>query len=338
MTAGVFWRAGLAALASVSAIHMAQAQGEPFFKGKTVTMLVGVSAGGEYDLHTRMIARHIGKHLPGSPTVIVQNMTGAGGIIMANFLYSVAPQDGTHLAVVQNGFPAMQAIGKRKVQFDTTKFHWIGAITPTVETMALWKSAGARTVDEARKKEIPIGSVGNANITYAFPMLLNAYAGTRFKLITGYRGGNNINLAMETGEVGGRNNTWSSWKTTRRHWLDKKDIVIIAYGGPKPDDIGDVPSIESFAKTEEDRRVMRLILSGTYLGRPMVAPPGVPADRVKVIREAFMAAMKDPAFLKEAEISKVEVNPVRGEDMEKVVKEVLAYPAAVKKRAGDFVE
>jgi len=331
--------AELVAATIVSAVLSASpaiAQDDNFYQGKTVTILVGVSAGGEYDLHTRMIARHIGKHLPGKPTVIAQNMTGAGGIIMNTFLFNRAPQDGTHLGVVQNGFPAVQAIGKRPLQFDMSKFHWIGAISPTVETMVLWKTAGARSVEDARLTEIPIGSVGNANITHAFPMLLNEFAGTKFKMITGYRGGNDINLAMESGEVGGRNNTWSSWKATRRHWIDNKDIIIIAYGGPRPSDIGDVPSLESFAQTDEDRMVMRLILSGAYFGRPLVAPPGVSESRVAVIRKAFMNAMQDPDFRKEAAASRIEVDPIPGEDMAKIVREILAYPEAVRKRAGDF--
>ena len=329
--------AGLVAVLSVSAGANAQSV-EEFYRGKTVTMLIGVSAGGEYDLHARLIARHIGKHIPGNPTFIAQNMTGAGGIIMANYLYTIAPQDGTYVAVIQNGFPAMNAIGKRKVQFESDKFHWIGAITPTVETMALWKTAGARNVEEARQKEIPIGTVGNANITYGFPMMLNEFAGTKFRMVIGYRGGNDINLAMERGEVGGRNNTWSSWKSTRSDWLKNKDIHIIAYGGPTPADIGDVPNIESLAKNEEEKQVMRLVLSGTHFGRPMVAPPGVPADRVAALRKAFMDMTKDPAFLKETEATKIDVDPQRGEDMARIVKEIMAYPDSVKKRAADFVE
>jgi hypothetical protein len=156
--------------------------------------------------------------------------------------------------------------------------------------------------------------------------------------VIGYRGGNDINLAMERGEVGGRNNTWSSWKSTRSDWLKNKDIHIIAYGGPTPADIGDVPNIESLAKNEEEKQVMRLVLSGTHFGRPMVAPPGVPADRVAAMRKAFMDMTRDPAFLKETEATKIDVDPQRGEDMARIVKEIMAYPDSVKKRAADFVE
>lgn len=328
--------ATMLALALPAAAHAQSV--EEFYKGKTATMMIGVSAGGEYDMHARLMARHIGKYLPGNPAFVAQNMTGAGGITMAQYLYSIAPQDGTYVGVIQNGFPAMQAIGKRKVQFEPAKFQWIGAITPTVETMALWKGAGATDVAQARLKELPIGSVGNANITYGFPMMMNEFAGTKFRMIIGYRGGNDINLAMERGEVAGRNNTWSSWKSTRADWLKNKDIYIIAYGGPTPADIGDVPNIESLAKTEEERLVMRLVLSGSHFGRPMVAPPGVPADRIAALRKAFMEMTKDPAFLKEAQTMNIDVDPQSGENMERIVKEIMAYPDAVKKRAADFVE
>jgi tripartite-type tricarboxylate transporter receptor subunit TctC len=311
---------------------------EQFYRGKVATVLVGVSVGGEYDLHARLITRHLGKHIPGNPTFIAQNMTGAGGIIMATFLHNVAPQDGTHMGVIQNGFPAMQAIGKRQVQFSTEGFHWIGAITPTVETMTLWRTAGATNVAEARLKEIPIGSVGNANITFSFPMMMNTFAGTKFRMVIGYRGGNDINLAMERGEVGGRNNTWSSWKSTRADWIANKDIHVIAYGGPRPADIGDVPSIESLASSEEDRLVMRLVLSGAHFGRPLVAPPGVHADRVAALRKAFMDMTQDAAFMKEAETMKIDVEPVSGENMQNFVREIMAFPENVKKRAAEFVE
>ncbi len=309
-----------------------------FYRGKSATILIGVSAGGEYDLHGRLMARHLGKQIPGAPHFIAQNMTGAGGITMANHLYAIAPQDGTHFGILNNGFPAMQAIGKRKVQFDSQRFNWIGALTPTVETMALWKTAGAKTLEEARQMEIPIGSVGNANITFAFPMMMNEFAGTKFRMVIGYRGGNDINLAMERGEVGGRNNTWSSWKSTRADWLKNKDIHIIAFGGPRPADIGDVPNIESLARNEEDRLVMRLVLSGPHLGRPLVGAPGMPSDRVSAVRRAFIAMTRDPDFLKEAESMRIDIEPVPGEQMEKLVNEIMKFPDNVKKRAGDFVE
>ncbi|MDP4592979.1 MAG: tripartite tricarboxylate transporter substrate-binding protein, partial [Beijerinckiaceae bacterium] len=279
----------------------AQAQnGANFFDRKTINILVGVSAGGEYDLLARLTARHIGNHIPGKPKIIVQNMTGAGGIVMANYLYNIAKKDGTYLGAISNGFQVVQALYPKKIKFDTGKFHFIGAIAPTVETMVLWHTAGAKSVAEATQKSIPIGAVSKSSITFAYPMLLNELAGTQFKITTGYRGGNGINLAMEKGEVAGRDNTWSSWKATRSGWLKDKKIIVISYAGPKPKDLPDVPNLLSYAKTEADKQLVNLIVSGTELGRPLVAPPGVPAERIKALRAAYAATMKDAAFLADA--------------------------------------
>lgn len=309
-----------------------------FYKGKTVNMLIGVSAGGEYDLHARLIARYIGRHIPGNPTLVPQNMLGAGGIVMANYLYGVAPRDGTYMGVIQNGHPTIQAVGMANIQYDVAKFNWIGAITPTVETMALWKTSGVRSIEDARRGEVIVGSVGRANVTFTFPQMLNEFAGTKFKIVSGYRGGSEINLAMERGEVVGRNNTWSSWKVTKPDWLKNNDISIIAYAGPQPKDLKGVPSLEDLARTEDDRKTIRLIIAGTRMGRPIAATPGIPAERVKALRDAFLAVMKDPDFVKEAEGARVDIDPVSGEELQKVVEDVLATPANLRARAKPFLD
>jgi tripartite-type tricarboxylate transporter receptor subunit TctC len=309
-----------------------------FYKGKNINMLIGVSAGGEYDLHARLIARYIGRHIPGNPTLVPQNMLGAGGIVMANYLYGIAPRDGTYMAVIQNGHPTIQAVGMANIQYDAAKFNWIGAITPTVETMALWKTSGVRSVEDARREEVIVGSVGRANITFTFPQMLNEFAGTKFKIVSGYRGGSEINLAMERGEVAGRNNTWSSWKVTKPDWLKNNDISIIAYAGPQPKDLKGIPSLEDLARTDDDRKVIRLIIAGTRLGRPIAATPGIPAERVKALREAFQAVMKDPDFIKEAEGARIDVDPVTGEELQKIVEDVLATPTNLRERAKPFLD
>jgi tripartite-type tricarboxylate transporter receptor subunit TctC len=317
------------------------ATGDPvaeFYKGRTLQFLVGFSPGGEYDLHTRLIARHIGRHIPGGAQVVAQNMPGATGITMVNYIYNVAPKDGTVLGMIVNAMPAQQAVGIGQMKFDIGRFQWIGSIAPTVETMALWHTTGVTDIAGARQKEVPIGTVGRTGITFAFPKMLNDMAGTRFRIVTGYPGGNDINLAMERGEVGGRNNTWSAWKATRREWLARKDIAIIAYGGPKPSDLPGVPGIEDLVSGEDDRRTARLVLSGTQLGRPVAVMPGVPAERVAALRAAFLAAMRDPEFLKEAAASNVEVAPVVGEEMQRVVAEVLSASPEVKARARPLLE
>ena len=324
----------LAACAALSAATAATAQPvADFYKGKTVTMMIGVSAGGEYDLHARLIARHIGKYIPGSPSVVAQNMTGAAGVTMTNYLYNVAPKDGSYLGMIQNGMPIAQVLGTPNLQFDTGKFQWIGSISPTVETMALWHTAGVTSIEQARVKELSVGTTGRGTITTTFPRLLNEFAGTKFKIISGYPGGNDINLAMQRGEVAGRNNTWSSWKVTKRDWLANKELIIIAYSGPPPKDLPGVPNLEDLAKSDDDRRVIALLLSGTKLGRPVAAMPGVPAERVAALRKAFLDAMNDPLFRKEAEGANIEVDPVPGETMGKVVADVLSTPKQLVDRA-----
>lgn len=330
--------AGLAFAAVCGAAQPAAADAvSDFYRGKTITVLIGVGVGGEYDLHARLVSRHLGKHIPGNPTVVPQNMTGAGGLVMANYLYEVAARDGTYVGMLGNNFPAQQAVGGKGIKFDAAKFGWIGSISPTVETMATWKTTGVRTIAEARQKEVIAGATGRGAITFTFPTMLNELAGTRFKIVTGYQGGNAVNLAMERGEVGARNNTWSSWKVTKRAWLDNKDINILIQAGPKAADLA-APTIEEVLGNDDDRKVAALIVSGTRLGRPLATPPNVPAERLKALREAFLAVMKDPEFRKEAVASNVDVDPVTGVEMQKVVEQVLATPQALKERARKLIE
>jgi tripartite-type tricarboxylate transporter receptor subunit TctC len=335
-----FRHLGLAALASAALVATAHAQAPAdFYKGKKVDVLIGVGVGGEYDQHARLTARWIGAHIPGNPTVVPQNMTGAGGLKMANFLYAVAPKDGTSIGMIANNFPMLQAVEGNGVQFDANKFFWIGSISPTVETMTMWHTANVNSVDDARKREVVVGASGRGAITYVYPAVMNAFLGTKFKIVTGYEGGNAINLAMEKGEVDGRNNTWSSWKTTRPDWLKDGTIKVIVWAGPKPKDMPDsIPALASLAKNDGDRQIIELAVSGTYLGRPLATTPGVVADRVKALRDAFDATMKDPDFLKDAAQMKIEVDPVRGEDMQQIVSKVLATPKNLAMKAKEIVE
>lgn len=307
-----------------------------FYKGKSVNVLIGVGVGGEYDLHARLIARYIGRHIPGNPTIVPQNMLGAGGVKMVSYLLQVAPKDGTNIGMIANNFPAMQAAGVSAIIFDTAQLQWIGSISPTVETMTVWKTAGVSTIQEAMNKEIVAGASGKGAITYSFPQMLNELAGTKFKIVTGYQGGNAINLAMERGEVQARNNTWSSWKVTKPDWLRNGDIKVLVYAGPKQKDLA-VPSISEILKNEDDRKIADLVVSGTLLGRPL-ATNGVPADRLAALRAAFDKTMQDKDFLAEAAKLQIEVDPVSGEAMHKVVKDVLSTPKNLAERARAFIE
>jgi tripartite-type tricarboxylate transporter receptor subunit TctC len=315
----------------------AQAQSSAeFYRGKTINVYIGVGVGGEYDIQARLVARHIGKHIPGNPTVVPQNMTGAGGLRMINYLYNVAPKDGTNVGMIANASVAMQATGIAGVQFDAAQMQWLGSIAPAVETMAVWHTAGIRSLDDVRKKQVVAGASARGAITFIYPEMMNEFLGTKFKIVTGYPGGNQINLAMERGEVEARNNTWSSWKATKPDWLKEKKITVIAQAGPRAPDL-DAPSVVDAARTPEERQLIELVTSGTQLGRPF-ATNAAPADRVAVLRAAFAATMKDPEFLTEAGQLGFEVDPVLGEKMQKIVEKVLATPKDVAAKAKGLLE
>ncbi|MCC6888653.1 MAG: hypothetical protein IT536_08980 [Hyphomicrobiales bacterium] len=333
--AGTTFGTGL--LLAAAALPAAAQPVADFYRGKTIHMLIGVGVGGEYDLQARLVARHLGRHIPGNPAVVPQNMVGAGGINMANHLFNSAARDGTFIGMMGNNFPAFQAVGGKSVKFDAGKFNWLGAIAPVVETMAVWHTTGVKTIDDLRKRETVAGASGRGAITYFFAAMMNEFIGTRFKIVTGYPGGNQINLAMERGEVEARNNTWSSWKATRPNWIRDKLITVVAQAGPRAPDL-DAPSVEELARTPDDRQTIELIVSGTLLGRPFATTPDVPADRLAALREAFRMTMRDPEFLKDAAQVGFEVNPVLGEPMQKIVERVLSTPKPLAMRAKEFLE
>jgi tripartite-type tricarboxylate transporter receptor subunit TctC len=307
-----------------------------FYRGKTVNVVIGVGVGGEYDIQARLVARHIGKHIPGNPTIVPQNMTGAGGLRMINYLYNVAPKDGTFIGMVANNFPALQAVGGAGVQYDASKMQWIGSIAPANETMTVWHTTGVKTIEDARKREIIAGASGKGASTYVFAAMMNEFLGTKFKIVTGYPGGNEINLAMERGEVEARNNTWSSWKATKAAWLAEKKIVVIVQAGPRAADL-DAPSVEDLARNAEERQAIELAVSGTQFGRPM-ATNAAPPERVAALRAAYDATMKDPEFLAEAKSLKLDIDPVRGETMQRIVEKLLSTPKLLAARVKGLME
>ena len=328
------------ALAAALLINSASANEEAiaaFYKGKTVNVLIGVGVGGEYDLHARIVSRYIGRHIPGNPSIVPQNMLGAGGVKMAAYLLQVAPRDGTNMGMIAGNFPAMQAAGVSAIIFDTAQLQWLGTISQTVETMTVWKTAGVSTIQEAMTKEVVAGASGKGAITYSFPQMLNEFAGTKFKIVTGYQGGNAINLAMERGEVLARNNTWSSWKVTKPDWLKNGDIKVLVYAGPKPADLHGVPSVSELVKTDDERKIVDLIVSGTLLGRPLATNP-IPADRLAALRAAFDKTMQDRDFLGEAAKLQIEVEPVNGAELQKIAAKVLATPKYLAERAKALLE
>jgi tripartite-type tricarboxylate transporter receptor subunit TctC len=310
---------------------------EEFYKGKTISMVIGYSPGGGYDTYARLVARFMGDHIPGKPTIVPRNMPGASSRVAAAYVYNVAPKDGTTLATADQSLSVAQAMGE-KLQFDTTKFIYIGNPSAENNTTVTWHTSPVKTIEDAKKQEIPLGATGGSTSSQ-YPRAMNAVLGTKFKVILGYPGGNDINLAMERGEVAGRgSNSWASWKATRPEWLKDKKINILAQIGlNKSPDLPDVPLLMDLATNEEDRAVLKLLSSPSAIGRPIFTTPGVPEDRVKALRAAFEATVKDPAFIEEAKKAGLEIDPVSGEELQRIVNDIVATPEPIAKRLAEII-
>jgi tripartite-type tricarboxylate transporter receptor subunit TctC len=310
-----------------AATGFAQSAGD-FFKGRNINLYIGYSPGGAYDLYARVIARHMGAHIPGHPTIVPQNMEGAGSLRLANYLYRVAPQDGTAFATFGRGIAFDPLLLGQGDAFDAQKLNWLGSANNEVSVCVALKSSGITKFEDLFTKELTVGGTGASSDTDQFPRVLNAVLGTHFKIVQGYPGGNDVVLAMERGEVQGRCGwSWSSVLSTHKSWIaDKRMIVLVQLSLTKHPDLPDVPLAMDFAKTDEQRQILKMIFARNVMGRPFVAPPNLPADRVAVLRKAFMDTMTDKDFLAEADKMQLEINPVDGEDVEKLVKDVYATP------------
>lgn len=304
-----------------------------FYKGKSIDLYIGFSPGGGYDVYARTVARHLGNHIPGKPNVVPRQKPGAGSRAAAEYLYNVAPKDGTVLATVDQSIAVQQAMGDPTIKFDAAKFIYIGNPARENNTITTWHTSGIKTIEDAKKVEVPMGSTGS-NTSSQYVLALNAIVGTKFKVIAGYPGGNDINLAMEKEEVAGRgSNSWGSWKATRPNWLKENKLNILAQIGlEKASDLPNVPLLMDLASNPDDKAALRLLSSPTEVGRPIFTTPGVPADRVAALRAAFDEMIKDPAFIDEAQKQKLEIDYVPGAKLQKVVEDIVATPKPVAER------
>jgi tripartite-type tricarboxylate transporter receptor subunit TctC len=335
----VFKTLALPLALSLAGAGLSHAQDEAsFYKGRSVRILVGTASGGDYDTHARLIARHIGRYMPGQPAFIVENMTGAGGLNMTNFLYRLAAKDGSYLGVIPNNFPAQQWAGGKGIQFDVARFNWIGGLTKETSTMVAWAASGVRTLADAQAREVIAGATSRGAITYSFPAMLNTLVDTRFKIVTGYTGGSEVNVAMERGEVVARLNSWSSWKATKPDWVKGGLINVLVQAGPRHPDLANVPSLEDLAKSDADRGIMEIALIGNKLGRPLTAPPETPDSRVAALREAFRRTVEDQAFRSEAARLDLELDPTFGEEMQQQIEAVMRVSKGHLARAREFLE
>jgi tripartite-type tricarboxylate transporter receptor subunit TctC len=328
----------IASIALAAPIASAQSPAD-FYKGRNVDLYIGYSVGGAYDLYARVIARHLGKHIPGNPTIVPKNMEGAGSLRLANWIYNVGPKDGTALATIGRGTAFDPLLGSKAAQFRADRFTWIGSANNEVSVCVAWKGSGVTRFEDVLTKELIVGGTGQAADTDQFPRILNGVLGAKFKIVSGYPGGNDVTLAMERGEVKGRCGwSWSSVLATHKRWIDDKSITVLAQLSlNKHPDLPDVPLIMDFAKGEDQQQIFKLIFARQVMGRPYLAPPGVPADRADALRKAFMDTMRDPAFLAEAEKSQLEITPVAGPEVEKLVNDLYQTPKALADKAAEFI-
>jgi tripartite-type tricarboxylate transporter receptor subunit TctC len=335
LTRGLLAAAVLAAAASSGC-----AQGvADFYKGKTVDLYIGYSVGGAYDLYARMLAKHIGRHIPGNPTVIPKNMEGAGSLRLANWLYNVAPKDGSAIGIIGRGTGFDPLLGNKSAQFQGPKFTWIGSANNEVSICVAWHTSGITKFEDLLTKEMVVGGTSASADTDQFPKIVNGVLGTKMKVVTGYPGGNEVGLAMERGEVQGRCGwSWSSVKSTHQKWIDEKQFVtLVQLALDKHPDLPDVPLVIDLAKTHEQRQILRLIFARQVMGRPFLAPPGLPPERPAALRQAFMDTMTDKEFLGDTEKAQMEVNPVPGDKLSALVAEIYSTPKELADQAAAFI-
>jgi tripartite-type tricarboxylate transporter receptor subunit TctC len=328
----------LVLVALLTAPPIARAQpADQFFKGKVVNLYIGFAAGGTYDYYSRILARFIGKHIPGNPTIVAHNQPGAGSLALANFLYAVAPKDGTALGMITQNTAIEEVLRTPGVRYKAAEFNWIGRVSGILEVHFTWKTAKAKTIEDVMVHETAVAGTGPGSPTEGFPKLLNALAGTKFKVISGYPGSTQGMLAMERGEVDGACGwDWASLKAQKPDWLrdNKANILMQVSLDPHPllTKMG-VPSVFDFVKGEDDRKVVELIISQTVFHRSYIAPPDTPPALLEVLRASFDKTVADPAFLADAEKLGIDIEPLSGARVQDVVAKLYATPPAIVERA-----
>jgi len=304
---------------------------QDFYRGRAVTLIVGYSTGGGYDTYARILARHMSKHIPGNPTIVVQNAPGAGSMRAANTLYNVAPKDGSTFGMFGRGIALEPLIGTSPAQFEATKFTWLGSGADEAAVVVIRSEAGIKSWSDMVSKPFTVGGEGTGSDPDVYALMLKNVFGVKLKLVSGYPGTTEMALAIERGEVDGRASwSWSSLKSLKPDWIAQKKVVMpVQLNLAHSADLPDTPLIGDYATNDRQRQIMRLVLSRQTMGRPFIAPPGLPPERAAALRTAFDATMKDPEFLAEAKARGQEVNPVSGAAIDKLLAELYATPKDV---------
>jgi len=328
--------AALAALAFGPAAARADDSGD-FYKGKQIDLILSAGAGGGYAQYAFAFAPFFTAHIPGQPKIVIQNMTGGGGIRAMNYLFSVAPKDGTTLGLVHSSVPFAPLYGIKGAQFDPRQMHWIGSINKTSAMCVAWAASGVKSWQDLLDGKYIVGGTGAGSQMETMPAMLNKLFGTKIKIISGYVGGSDVYLAMERGEVNGRcGGLYSSIVSTRPDWFPQNKVTVpIVVGLQRNPHFPDTPAVVEFAKDQRTKQILQLTLAPLEMDRPILAPPGVPADRVAALREAFHQAMLDPGFQAEAKKEKLEIDEVTGERLEEILHDTFSLPADVVKEANE---
>ena len=312
---------------------------EEFYKGKTINLVIGYSVGGGYDLYGRLLTRHIGKHIPGRPNIVPQNLTGAGSLRAAQFIYSVAPKDGTAFGTFGRTIAATPLLTPASAQFDGTKFTWLGSVTNEVSTCVTWHTAPVKIWNDVLTREVAMGGEGPGADPDVYTLLYKNVFGAKMKLITGYHGTNDTTLAMERGEVDGLCGlSWSTLKSRHQQWMNERKInILIQAALKKQPELASVPLAIELTKDREQLQILKLFLISQEMARPFAAPPSIPDDRKAALVAAFEATMKDPEFLAEAQKLNMDVNPLGGKTIDGLLAELYATPRAVIEKAAQAI-
>jgi len=318
----------LAALARPAALAIAETAAE-FYGGKTITIVVPFGAGGTSQDYALLMSRNLGRLIPGHPTVILQSMPGAGGLRATLYAYNLAPKDGTTILLPPDSIAVSQLITPDEAKYDTTKFSWLGTAAQTRSVLAVRSDRGVRTVDDLRRIEVFVGSSGSGSQTDMYPALTDALLGTRLKVVKGYEGSGTSTLAVESGELHGTVNTWGYWQRRPELFTSGLLIPILTYGLGRQPELPDVPNFIEFVDSEEGRQMVKFFTSFGPIGRGLALPPGVPADRAAALKRAFAQLVTDQAFLDQARAAGLSIDPVSGDEIDRLVAEVVATPPAV---------
>jgi tripartite-type tricarboxylate transporter receptor subunit TctC len=318
---------------------LALAETADFYRGKTVTLLVASGAGGGYDFFARALAKYVGRHIPGNPTLIVQNMPGAGGARMVNTLYNTAAQDGTMLGVPLAPTAQAQVLDPAPIKYDARRINWIGNLENSIGILFVWHESPTRTITDAMTRTTPLAGSGKSSATYQIPVLANALLGTKFNVVLGYTGAADMELAIERREVDGRAAVWQTLHISQPNWFKEGKVRIIVQSVLKrAPQLPDTPTYIELAKTDESRKIFEFIALQNVTGRTLIAPPGVPQDRVNLLRRAFDAAVKDPVMLSEMTRAGLVIEPTTGEEVQEVVGRMIATPPEIVGRMRKLLE